>query len=202
MLICKRLQLALKFCSIFLFLSLLAALSMPQTASGQALELNGGWSHVTGDFGTDGYEVGAAWWFTKRLTLAGNYESTWDNSTLTAFQFSQAGATAVHTHLQSVLLGPRVFFSTDWTTKHKLNPFGEAEFGVSDLSQKVTQGGVTVSNSDNAFSWMIGGGAEYLLSPHWSARGNLDLLRTHLESQGQSRFRFVLGFTYTFGPRD
>lgn len=185
-----------------LLILLLGTLSAPATLPAQGLELNGGWSHATGDFGTDGFEVGGAWWFTKRVTLAGNYDSAWDTSNLTTFAFTDVGAMAVHSHLQSVLLGPRIFFSTDWTTRHKLNPFGEAQFGVSDLNQKVSQVNTSVSNSDSAFSWMLGGGAEYLFSPHWSGRANLDFLRTHLENQGQSRLRFVFGLTYTIGPRE
>jgi hypothetical protein len=48
---------------------------------------------------------------------------------------------------------------------------------------------------------MLGGGAEYLFSPHWSGRANLDFLRTHLANEGQSRLRLVLGIRYTFGSR-
>jgi Domain of unknown function (DUF4440)/Outer membrane protein beta-barrel domain len=188
--------------SILLLLTFLTPLALPQTAQGQDLELGGGWSHVTGDNGTDGFNVGAAWWFTKRVTMAADYDSTWDTSSLTNFAFTQVGAIATKSHLQSFVLGPRVFFSTSWTDKHKLIPFGEAQFGVSHLSQKVTQTNMpSVSASDTAFSWMLGGGADYLLSPHWSGRANLDLLRTHLANEGQSRLRLVLGIRYTFGSR-
>jgi long-subunit fatty acid transport protein len=183
-------------------LTFLAALMLPRTARGQGLEVSGGWAHVTQDFGTDGFNVGAAWWFTKRVAIAAEYDSTWDTSTLSNFAFTQVGAIAVKSHLQSFLVGPRIFFSTKWTDKHKLNPFGEAQFGVPHLHQKVTQVNVpSVSASDSAFSWMLGGGADYLFSPHWSGRANLDLLRTHLANQGQSRLRLVLGVTYAFGSR-
>jgi long-subunit fatty acid transport protein len=183
-------------------LTLLAALMLPRTARGQGLEVSGGWVHVTQDFGTDGFNVGAAWWFTKRVTMAAEYDSGWDTSSLSNFAFTQIGSIAVKSRLQSVLVGPRIFFSTKWTDKHKLNPFGEAQFGVSHLSQKVTQVNVpSVSASDTAFSWMLGGGADYPFSPHWSGRANLDFLRTHLANQGQSRLRLVLGVTYTFGSR-
>jgi hypothetical protein len=183
-------------------LTLLAALMLPRTARGQGLEVSGGWAHVTQDFGTDGFNVGAAWWFTKRVAIAGDYDSSWDTSSLSNFAFTQIGAITVKSHLQSVLVGPRILFSTKWTDKYKLNPFGEAQFGVSHLNQKVTQVNVpSVSASDNAFSWMLGGGADYLFSPHWSGRANLDLLRTHLANQGQSRLRLVLGVAYTFGSR-
>lgn len=191
-----------KLCFMLIWFTVLAAFTLPQTARGQGLEVGGGWSHVTGDFGTDGFNVGAAWWFTKRVTLAADYDSTWDTSSLTNFAFSHVGAIATKGHLQSFVLGPRVFFSTDWTDKHKLNPFGEAQFGVSHLSQDVTQIGVpTLSASDSAFTWMLGGGADYLFSSHWSGRANIDFLRTHLSNEGQSRLRLALGIRYTFGSR-
>jgi hypothetical protein len=127
-------------------------LALPQAVQGQGSELDGGWSHVTGDNGTDGFHVGAAWWFTKRVTMAADYDSTWDTSSLTNFAFTQVGGIATKSHLQSFLLGARVFFSTTWADKHKLNPFGEAQFGVSHLSQKVTQTNMpSVSASDAAF---------------------------------------------------
>jgi hypothetical protein len=89
------------------------------------------------------------------------------------------------------------------TDTHKLNPFGEAQFGVSHLSQDVTQVGVpTLSASDTAFTWMLGGGADYLFSSHWSGRANVDFLRTHFSNEGQSRLRLVLGIRYTFGSRE
>jgi opacity protein-like surface antigen/ketosteroid isomerase-like protein len=189
--------------SILVLLALLAAFMLPETALGQGLEVGGGWSHVTGDFGTDGFNVGGAWWFTKRVTMAADYDSTWDTSSLTNFAFSQVGAIATKSHLQSFVVGPRVFFSTTWTDKHKLNPFGEAQFGVSHLSQDVTQVGLpTLSASDTAFTWMLGGGVDYLLTSRWSARANLDFLRTHFSNEGQSRLRLVLGIRYTFGNRE
>jgi ketosteroid isomerase-like protein len=186
-----------------LLLTFLGAFSLVPAGRGQGLEVGGGYSHVTGDFGTDGFNVGGAWWLGKRVTLAADYDSTWDTSKITNFAFSEVGAIAAKSHLQSFLAGPRIFFSTDWTDKHKLNPFGEAQFGMSHLSQDVTQVGMpTLSASDTAFTWMLGGGADYLLNAHWSGRANLDFLRTHLANEGQSRLRLVLGIRYTFGRRE
>jgi len=189
--------------STLLLLTLLAAFTQSPAARGQGLEVGGGYSHVTGDFGTDGFNVGAAWWFTKRVTMAADYDSTWDTSTLTNFAFTQVGAISTKSHLQSFLIGPRIFFSTKWTDKYKLNPFGEAQFGVSHLSQEVEQVGMpTQSASDTGFTWMLGGGADYLFSDHWSGRANIDFLRTHLANEGQSRLGLVLGIRYTFGSRE
>jgi opacity protein-like surface antigen len=195
-----------RFCRLHVIPALLVSLAaalFSNSARGQGLELGGGWAYASGYSGTNGFDVGAAWWFTKRVTIAGNYDQGWNTSTLSTFAFTKIGAIAVKSHLQNALFGPRIFFTTDWTTRHRLNPFGEAQFGVSHLNQKVTQVNMpSISASDTAFSWMLGGGAEYLLTRHWSARGNLDFLRTHFSNEGQSHLRLVLGMTYTFGSRE
>jgi hypothetical protein len=185
-----------------LFLAFLATLLPSQSAHGQGLELGGGWTYMTGDGGTNGFGIDGAWWFTKRVTLAANYDSAWDNSNLTTFAFTPVGDVVVKSHLQNFLVGPRIFFSTNWTSRHKLNPFGELQFGASWLNQAVNVANVGEhSASDASFTWELGGGAEYLFNPHWSGRLNLDLLRTHFVSEGQSHLRLALAVTYTFGPR-
>lgn len=185
------------------FLMMVVATSMlSHTARGQGLEVSGGWAHLTGDFGTDGFNVGGAWWFTHRVTIAADYENSWDTTSLSTFAFTQTGPFAVKSHLQSFVIGPRIFFSSKWTDKYKVNPFAEAQFGSSHLSQDLTQTTGTTSASDTAFAWLLGGGAEYLFTPHWSGRANLDFMRTHLSNEGQSRLRLLVGITYTFGSRE
>jgi len=185
-----------------LLLLSIAEFAWPSTTCGQGLQVGGGYVHVTESPGTNGFDVRGAWFFTPRVSIAGEYDSSWGSSTLGTFTFTEIGAIAVNNHLQNALFGPRIFFSTRWTDKNKLNPFGEAEFGVSNLNQKVTQQNMpSVSASDTAFSWLLGGGIDYKLPWHLSARGNFDLLRTHFSNSGQSHFRLVLGVDYTFGRR-
>jgi ketosteroid isomerase-like protein len=198
----KTLSVNSKFHPSMLLLTLALSMAIPKTIRAQGLELGSGWIHSTGDGGTNGFNFGASWWFTKRVTMVADYDTAWNTSTLTTFTFTQLGGTATKAHLQNLLFGPRIFFSTKWTDKHKLNPFGEGEFGLSHLSETITQvNAPTVSGSDTGFTWMLGGGAEYLFSPHWSGRINLDFFRTHLANEGQSHLRFVLGVRYTFGSR-
>lgn len=182
-------------------LGFLATLMPSHAAYGQGLEVGGGWNYLTSN-GGNGFDIDGAWWFTKRVTLAANYDSVWHNQLLGNFAFTSLGAIAVKSHHQDFMVGPRIFFTTDWTNRHKLNPFGEVQFGSSWLNQKVNvaQIGETEASA-NSFVWELGGGAEYLFNPHWSGRLNMDLLRTHFIDQGQSHFRLVLGVTYTFGAR-
>jgi hypothetical protein len=164
------------------------------------LEFSGGWIHSTGDNGLDGFNLGAAIWFTRRVSVGFEYDHAGDTSTIGAFQLTSVGLVTVKSHLQNWLVGPRIYFPPkNVKQKFDLNPFAEFKIGGTHLNQEVSQvGGPTISASDNAYSWMLGGGVDYILSPHWAARGNLDLLRTHLVESGQTRLRFVIGVSYTF----
>jgi hypothetical protein len=184
-------------------IAVMAMVFLPQSISAQGLELSGGWVHVTQNFGTDGFDAGAAWWFTPKIILAANYDDTWDTTQIGVFQITNVGLLVSKTHLQSFLIGPRIFFYSRKVKKYKLGVFGETQYGVSHINSTLQQVPVaSVSASDTAFTWTLGGGADYPFTPHWSARGNVDLMRTHFAAAGQSRLRLVLGIGYTFGSRE
>lgn len=190
---------ARSFC--FLLLSL-AAFSL--SASAQKFELNGGYAHVSGDQGLDGFNVGVALWFSSRISIAADYDRVVDTSRIGIFELTQAGLTVSKSKLQDFLVGPRIFFpkvESDNQYLANLRPFAEAQFGGSHLNSSLDDEtkNVHVSASDNAFSWMLGGGTDYSLSSHWAGRFKLDLLRTHLADSGQSRVRIGLGVVYKFG---
>jgi hypothetical protein len=63
--------------------------------SAQNLELSGGWAHLTGDNGVDGFDVGIAAMFTSRVGIALNYDDTWDTSTIGAFELTSIAITPV-----------------------------------------------------------------------------------------------------------
>lgn len=192
------------------------SLMCPAKSAAQGLELSGGWEHATSDFGVDGFNLGAAYFFQPRLAIAAQYDGMWDTSRVGTFEFTSVGAIVAQSHLQDFLVGPRFYFPvyTINDTKnntgrrnrnrkvYRLYPFAEVQFGVSHLHQSIQEGTLpTATNSDSAFSWMLGGGVEYPLTDHFSARGNLDLLRTHLNASAQSRLRLGIGITYTFDER-
>jgi opacity protein-like surface antigen len=186
--------------------ALVAQFLVPSQASAQGLDLTGGWTHATGDFGVDGFDIGAGWFFSRQVSLNAEYDGLWDTSRVGTFEFTSVGAIVSQSHLQDFLVGPRYYFSPQKIQKDKTRryvlPFVEAQFGVSHLRQSIQEGtALPVVASDSAFSWLLGGGVDYVLSPHWTARANLGLLRTHLNAEGQSRFRFALGIAYTFGER-
>ena len=187
------------------FILVLLAFLLPSSA--QKLEVGGGYAHISGDGGVDGLNLGAAAWVTHRVSLAFDYDSTWDNSHLGAFELTQTGVVISKSHLQNFLVGPRISFPGVLKFKEthipRLWPFAEAQVGSSHLtsSLEAPTTSVSQSGSDNAFSWMLGGGADYRLSPHWVTRFKFDFLRTHFSDTGQGRVRLAVGVAYTFGER-
>jgi hypothetical protein len=89
---------------------LLALVAFPLLASAQVFELNGGYAHISGDGGLDGFNVGAAAWFTPRVSIAFDYDSGWDTSHLGVFELTSTGVIVTKSKLQDYLLGPRIFF--------------------------------------------------------------------------------------------
>jgi opacity protein-like surface antigen len=192
----------MKNMSAFSLASVLFFVMLASCAFGQNVELSLGWAHATGDFGVDGFGLGGSIWFTKRVAIGLNYDSMWDTSNIGTFELTSVGNISAKNHLQNFVVGPRIFFANKQFRKHSFQPFAEAQFGGSHLNSKLQQaGGTEISASDNAFTWLLGGGADVVLANHWAARGNLDLLRTHFSDSGQTRLRFVLGVAYTFGRR-
>lgn len=191
------------YVTLILLALLLCWLAVPAGVSAQGLELAGGWAHITGNNGTDGFNFGAGWYFTNHVQLAADYDTTWDSSIIGTFQLTSLGTVTSKSHLQNWLFGPRVFFYNTEVHKRRVNVFGEAQFGFSHLKSQIQLVGTpNISTTDNSFSWMLGGGADYTITRHWTARGKLDLLRTHFANTGQSRLRVGIGVAYTFGTRE
>ena len=186
---------------------ILLLLAFPLLASGQSVELGGGYAHISGDGGVDGFNAGAAMWVTDRVAMAFDYDSAWDSSHLGAFDLTASGTIISKSHLQNFLLGPRISFpgllKDKKTFLPRLWPFAEIEIGSSHLNSSLESPSQNISQSasDNAFTWMLGGGADYRLSPHWVSRFKIDFLRTHFADTGQSRVRIGIGVAYTFGAR-
>jgi hypothetical protein len=183
-----------------------SAFAFPRACAAEDLEVSGGYTHVTSDFGTDGFNLGAGWFFAPRFEIAGNYDDAWDTSRIGDFEFTSLGVIVSKTHLQNFMVGPRYFFDSqkigNKNSNHRIIPFAELQFGVTHLHQEIQQQNIsTAVNEDSAFSWMVGGGVDYPLASHWVARGGLDLLRTHLNAEGQSRLRVALSLAYTWDAR-
>ena len=183
---------------VLLVLFLFPAIALGQEVRG--LEAGADYTHLSGDQGYNGFGATAGYRFSPHVTLFGDGDFLWSNSTLHAF-----GVTSNFAHIsgnEQNFLGGGRFHILSWKPaikQRQLLPFAELLFGVSRLSQTVTsaQAG-TASASSTAFTWVLGGGVDYTLAPKWIARGSLDLARTHFGGSGQSRYRVGLGFAHVF----
>lgn len=191
------------------FLSMLLALfafSLP--AFGQHdFELNGGYQHISGDQGLDGFTAGAAFNMAPRFQLFVSYDGVFDHSTLGSLALTNVGLTFVNSHLTNVLTGPRAFLpgllkGHGDIKGHHLHPFFEALFGESRLHTQVTEVSIgQVSAADTAFTWGFGGGVDFRVAPHFTVRPNLDFLRTHFVESGQSRVRLGVAVVWSHSSR-
>ena len=73
--------------------------------------------------------------------MAFDYDSTWDNSHLGAFELTGSGLIVTKSHLQDFLLGPRISFpgllKDKKTFLPRLWPFAEIEIGSSHLNSSL-----------------------------------------------------------------
>jgi opacity protein-like surface antigen len=180
-----------------------------QTLTTRNLGLSGGWVHITGDQGLDGFDVSGELMVYSPAAIAFDYDGAWDTSRLGTFETTTVGLISVKSHLQDFLIGPRVYLRDIIGKKekrklHLFAPFVEAQFGESHLSSKVQAPGqnVNTSTSETAFAWELGGGNDFRLDSHWGARVKADFLRTHFADSGQSRLRFSIGLVYTVRRRN
>jgi hypothetical protein len=167
-------------------------------------ELSGGYSHITGNEGLDGFNVGAWVYLDPKISIGFNYDGVYDTSVLGAFALTNVGLTVSKAHLQNFLAGPRFYFpgllkGHGNVRGHILHPFVEAQFGESELWSEVTAVNVgTITSTDTEFTWVLGGGGDFDFKNRWSARINADLVRTHFTDMGQSRLRIILGLACRF----
>jgi hypothetical protein len=168
-------------------------------------EVGGGYAHISGDGGMDGFNVGASFFLAPRVSLGFNYDSVYDTTTLGSFALTNVGATVSNNHMQDYMAGFRIYFPGVFrpncvpTAVPVLHPFFQAQFGESNLYSKVTSVNIgTISTSDTRFTWLLGGGSDFRIDDHWSARVSADLVRTHFADVGQSRIRIILGVVGRF----
>lgn len=172
----------------------------------QDIEINGGYQHVSGDNGLDGFTLGTGWNPIPHFQLFLNYDGLFDHSTLNAFALTNVGSTIVNSHMQGFLTGPRYFLpgllkgGKGRIKGHRLIPFADVGFGEISLKTELSSATLgRASNSDTAFAWALGGGVDYRIYPHFTIRGDVGFLRTHFANSGQGRIR--LGATLVWSIR-
>jgi opacity protein-like surface antigen len=180
-----------------LILVLATASAFAQTGSDdqQPVDLFAGYSH-TSNFGTGlngwlfsgNYNVKGSW-----LGIEGEISGHYGSQNLSALPIIIPGApVSVDNSLHNFDFGPRVTWRSP---EQPVEAFGHVLFGASHA--KISAAGI--SQADTAFSWVLGGGADYNFNANWGARAQLDLLHTDFFSNGESHPRFALGLVFRFG---
>ncbi len=90
--------------------------------------------------------------------------------------------------------------------KHNLRFLVRPLVGTTLVDGSVPVGDLYFRGWETRFSWAIGGGVEYVLSPSYAVRFNADYLRTHFMGsdatvQGQNGIRFSTNFVFRLSPR-
>ena len=170
-------------------------------------ELSGGYAHISGNQGLNGFNAGASFFLNPSISLGFNFDGVWDTTILGSgvFAFTNIGLVTSKSHLYDYMSGPRIYFPGVFKPHCGVNalpvlrPFVQAQFGESTLFTQVTSVNVgTVAAQDTAFSWLLGGGGDFRIDDHFAARVSADLLRTHIADSGQSRIRVILGVVGRF----
>jgi hypothetical protein len=170
-------------------------------------ELSGGYAHISGNEGMNGFNAGVSFFLAPNVSLGFNFDGVWDTTILAsgAFALTNVGEVTTKSHLYDYLAGPRIYFPglklhcSATNVLPVLRPFVQAQFGESTLFTQVTGVNVgSVATQDTAFSWLLGGGGEFRIDNHFAARVSADLLRTHIADSGQSRIRIILGVVGRF----
>jgi hypothetical protein len=131
-------------------------------------------------FNLNGWNTSVSGYFNKYLGVSADFSGG-----------SYGGPSGVNGKVYPYLFGPTARFP-----KHtKMTPFGHVLFGVAHLKAS----SLSLSGSDNSFSWAMGGGLDVYVSPRFSVRlAEADWLRTQFADSTQSNFRCSGGVVIKF----
>ena len=105
---------------------LLFLFSTPSMAQNlRNLEVGGGWAYVSSNFGVNGFNAGADYWFTPRVSGVFSYDDTWNTSNIGNFVLTPIGQIAIKSHLENYLFGPRIAFANKKIKNYEFMPFAE-----------------------------------------------------------------------------
>lgn len=172
------------------------ALSIPLCAQTEnpRFDLSAGYSHV-GNYGIglNGWLASANWRLYQGLGLEGDISGGYGSSNFGgAATILPNVPNSIGSHMHNFDFGPNYTFRPGG---EKYDGYGHLLFGFSHTN--VNAAGV--GEGSTAFSWVLGGGADYNFTHKWGVRGQLDLLHTNFFSSGQNHGRITFGVVYHFG---
>ena len=187
-----------------IFAVVLAAPLVAQSAPAPAAEITPGdvavgYSHLRLDFsGKPAVDLNGAD-ISGTVNINRSWGATVDSSYVRGGRDPQSGHSSA---VLSAFIGP-VFTAAQ---KHNLRFLIRPLVGMTLVDGSVPVNDVYFRGWESRFSWAIGGGVEYNLSPNYAVRFNADYLRAHFMSsnatvQGQNGIRFSTNFVFRLSPR-
>jgi len=145
-----------------------------------------GWTHVTGDVGKNGWDITGAYNIGTHFALEAEGFGAYGDSTLLTVTAKQ--------HEYGFLGGGKVDFNTH---SEKFVPWVHLLLGVGHTGFDTNIPGA--NNSDTSFTWALGGGLDYNITPSVAARGKADIYHTSYFGEGDAHAKWGLGILYRFG---
>jgi Outer membrane protein beta-barrel domain len=133
------------------------------------------------------------------INLNQSWGATLDSSYVRAGRDPKSGHSS---SVLSVFAGPVFTAAQKGSTRFFIRPL----VGMSLVDGSVPVNQVYYRGWQSRFSWAIGGGIEYVLSPSYAVRFNADYLRAHFVSSNatiepQNGIRFGANFVFRLSPR-
>jgi len=192
------------FAALVLAVGLSALPAWSQVNEVPRFDISGGFSHVTGDIGLNGWQLGAAYRVNNWLAIAGDFAGQYGSNDIVAI--TGTSLIKVDRSLYNYMFGPRVFVPL--AGHPRWMPFGEFLLGASrgkDTLKSTLLGSVVIpgtETSDSSFSWQLGGGLDYQFHENFRVRAvQLGLLHTNFFDNGETHLRIGAGLVYQFGGR-
>lgn len=145
-----------------------------------------GWTHVTGDVGKNGWDIGLSKNFNPHFAVEGEAFGAYGNTNILTIEAKQ--------HEYGFLGGGKVMFDT---RNEKLTPWVHLLLGVGHTGLDTNVPGA--DNSDTSFAWALGGGIDYSITNNVAARGKADIYHTSYFGSGDTHARWGVGVVYQFG---
>ncbi len=174
-------------------LLLLAIPALAQTENPR-FDIYGGYSHV-GNYGIglSGWIASANFSLFHGLGIEGDINGEYGSEGLgQAAQLLPNVPNSIGSRMHNFNFGPNYTYRG---SSGKLDGFGHLLFGFSHTNVNAAD----IGKGDTAFSWVLGGGADYNFTTHWGARGQIDLLHTDFFNSGQNHGRISFGLVYHLG---
>ncbi len=149
---------------------------------------------------SNGWHTGMNTYLSKWLGIEGNFAGLGhtDSASITDPISGNTVSSSVSQKHLTFVAGPRIGFGSS-----KFNPYFHTLFGMDRMSidskSNVLGQAIDISASDTGLAWVLGGGTEIGMTPHFALNTGFDYLMTRHGSASQNNVRLMLGVAYRFG---